>query len=95
MNNRPFTVEVSEETISVLAPSVDGEYYVRLKVKDQAGREDTSSNYFVVENGQARVPDYDPENPIWVESAIVYGVIPSKFGDPAFKGDHQSAGLSG
>jgi cyclomaltodextrinase len=85
MNNRQFTAEVSEETISLLAPSVDGEYYVRLKVRDQAGREDTSANYFVVENGQVRVPDYDRENPVWVESAIVYGVIPSKFGDPAFK----------
>jgi glycosidase len=85
MEDREFNAEVSEETISVLAPTTDGEYYVRLKVKDQAGREDTSTNYFVVENGQARVPDYDRENPAWVERAIVYGVIPSKFGEPAFR----------
>jgi glycosidase len=85
MEDREFQAEVSEETISVLAPTTDGEYYISLRVKDQAGREDTSTNYFVVENGQARVPDYDRENPAWVETAIVYGVIPSKFGEPAFK----------
>ena len=39
----------------------------------------------MVENGQAHVPDYDRENPAWVESAVVYGVIPFKFGDPGFK----------
>src|SRR6266498_4309130 len=85
MQDREISGEVSEQTISVSTPTTDGEYYVRLRVKDQAGREDTSSSYFVVENGQARVPDYDHENPAWVENAVVYGVIPFKFGDPAFK----------
>ena len=85
MEDREFNGDVSEETISVRAPSMDGEYYVHLKVKDEAGREDSSINYFVVENGKARVPNYDHENPAWVESAVVYGVIPSKFGEPAFR----------
>ena len=39
----------------------------------------------MVENGEARIPDYDHENPAWVEKAIVYGVIPFLFGSPAFK----------
>jgi glycosidase len=77
--------EVEGESIAILPPMSDGEYYLRLRVKDQAGREDTSTIYFVMENGQPRIPDYDRENPAWVETAIVYGVIPFLFGSPAFE----------
>lgn len=77
--------EIRAQAISILPPEKDGEYYVRLKVKDQAGREDASTIYFVVENGQARIPDYDHENPAWLQTAVVYGVIPFLFGSPAFK----------
>ena len=80
-----LTGEVSSPSISILPPTVDGEYYLSLKVKDQAGREDISTTYFVVEDGQPRIPDYDHENPAWVEKAIVYGVIPFLFGSPAFQ----------
>lgn len=80
-----FSGEVSGETISSLPPSKDGEYYVQLRVKDQAGREDTSTIYFVVENGQARIPDYDKENTAWVENTVVYGIVPFLFGSPAFQ----------
>jgi glycosidase len=78
--------ELSGERVVVAAPTADGEYYVSLRVVDAEGREDMAANYFVVEGGQPRVPDYDKENPAWVESAIVYGVIPRKFGDPGFPG---------
>jgi glycosidase len=54
-------------------------------VKDQEGREDTSTIYFVIEEGQPRIPNYDMENPEWVETAIVYGIVPFLFGSPAFK----------
>jgi cyclomaltodextrinase / maltogenic alpha-amylase / neopullulanase len=77
--------EVRGQSISIAPPATDGEYYVRLRVRDQEGREDVSTIYFVVENGQARIPDYDKENPVWVEKAIVYGVIPFLFGSPAFQ----------
>ena len=80
-----LTREVSSTLISITPPEVDGEYYVRLQVKDAAGRVDASTIYFVVENGQARIPDYDRENPGWTETAIVYGVIPFLFGSPAFQ----------
>lgn len=80
-----LTGEVSGSSISIISPIVDGEYYISLRVKDEAGREDTSTIYFVVENGQPRIPDYDTENPAWVETAIVYGVIPFLFGSPAFQ----------
>ena len=82
---KELTGEVSGQSISVTPPTADGEYYVSLRVKDEAGREDTSTIYFVVEGGQSRIPDYDKENPAWVETAVVYGVIPFLFGSPAFQ----------
>ena len=84
LEGQELSGEVSSETIAVIPPAVDGEYYLQLRVKDQSGREDTSAKYFVVEEGQPRIPGYDRENPAWVESAIVYGVIPRLFGSPAF-----------
>ncbi|HEU4746393.1 MAG TPA: alpha-amylase family glycosyl hydrolase, partial [Anaerolineales bacterium] len=77
-----FRGEVRGARIEVELPQEDGEYYFSLRVIDEAGREDMSSTYFVVENGQPRIPDYDHENPAWVEQAIVYGVIPRLFGTP-------------
>lgn len=84
-DDRTLHSEISTETLVLQAPSIDGEYYLRLKVKDNAGREDQAETYFIVEQGRARIPDYDTENTAWVESAVVYGVIPSKFGNPAFQ----------
>jgi glycosidase len=77
-----FHGEVKARSIEIEAPSVNGEYYFSLRVIDETGREDTSTTYFVDENGQPRIPDYDHENPAWVEEAIVYGVIPRLFGSP-------------
>jgi cyclomaltodextrinase len=88
LKSRPFVSEVSAQTLILLSPTsppIDGEYYVRLKVKDDSGREDQAGIYFVVEQGRPRIPDYDRENPAWVETAVVYGVIPGKFGMPAFR----------
>ena len=74
--------EARGASVELTPPAADGEYYVSLRVVDEAGREDSSTTYFVVENGQPRIPDYDHENPAWVEEAIVYGVIPRLFGTP-------------
>jgi len=74
------------ERISARLPTDDGEYYVQLRVVDADGREDTAASYFVVENGKPRVPDFDREAPAWVDSAVVYGVVVRKFGDPGFPG---------
>ena len=85
---RPFVDEVSSQILilqSPTSPPVDGEYYVQLRVEDDSGREDQAVIYFVVEQGRPRIPDYDRENPAWVEKAVVYGVIPGKFGQPAFR----------
>src|SRR5687768_7009790 len=77
-----FKGEISGTSLDVELLDVDGEYYFSLRVIDEAGREDVSTAYIVVENGQPRIPDYDHENPAWVEEAIVYGVIPRLFGSP-------------
>jgi cyclomaltodextrinase / maltogenic alpha-amylase / neopullulanase len=77
--------KVSSRSISIISPEVDGEYYLSLRVVDETGREDTSTIYFVVENGKLRIPDYDYENPAWIETAVVYGVVPFLFGSPAFE----------
>lgn len=82
---QPFTGEISARSIALLPPAVDGEYYLRLRVKDESGQEDRAETYFVVENGQPRLPDLARENTAWVENAVVYGVIPRKFGRPAFR----------
>jgi len=85
LQERALTSEVSGESISIRPPEIDGEYYLSLRVKDESGREDKSTIYFVVEDGQPRIPDCDHENPAWVETAIVYGIVPFLFGSPAFK----------
>ena len=80
-----FRSEVRGSRIEVELPLVEGEYYFSLRVIDEAGREDTSTTYVLMENGEPRIPDYDHENPVWVEEAIVYGVIPRLFGTPGAK----------
>jgi glycosidase len=77
-----FRGEVRGQRIEIEPPAEDGEYYFSLRVVDDAGREDSSTTYFMVENGQRRIPDYDHENPAWVEGAVVYGAIPRLFGTP-------------
>src|SRR5215211_2438140 len=47
-----FRREIGGTRIEVELPPVDGEYYFSLRVIDQAGREDVSTTYVLVENGQ-------------------------------------------
>lgn len=75
-----------DRVVRLKAPSTDGEYYVWLEVTDADGRTDRAGTYFVVERGRPRIPDFDRENPAWVERAVVYGVIPPLFGNPALQG---------
>ncbi|HYN87176.1 MAG TPA: alpha-amylase family glycosyl hydrolase, partial [Ardenticatenaceae bacterium] len=82
---QPLDGEVGGARLVVAPPTVDGEYYVTLRVVDAEGREDVSTTYFVVEGGEARIPDYATENTAWVEQAIVYGVIVRLFGNEGFR----------
>jgi glycosidase len=85
LGTRDFTGKVGAGRIVVTLPAVDGEYYFSLRVVDQAGQDDTSTAYVVVSGGQPRLADLDTENMAWVESAIVYGVIPRNFGNQGFQ----------
>ena len=69
-----------DESINLPRPKKDGEYYFSLTVVDENGKKDTSTNYFVVENKKARIPDYDTEHTAWVDEAVIYGVVPHNFG---------------
>lgn len=72
----------SGPTVSLAAPTTPGEYYVGLEVTAADGATDASTTYVVASEDGVRIPDYDHEPPAWVESAIVYGIIPPLFGDP-------------
>ena len=90
LDGRTLAGEVQADQIVLSTPVQDGEYYITLRVVDQQGREDRSTVYFVVENGQPFLKETDWENTEWVDRAVVYGVIPRNFGKPGFQGiiDH-------
>lgn len=67
--------------VAIALPERDGEYVVWLDVRDAGGRTDRAGVAFVVEDGEARRVD----GPEWIDEAVVYGVVPFLFGDPAFE----------
>jgi cyclomaltodextrinase len=67
-------------------PTADGEYYASLTVEDERGRTDVAASYFVVAEGQTRVPDAIHERAGWIADAVVYGVVPRNFDPPGFNG---------
>lgn len=83
---RVLSADSAEGTrLAVEPPTADGEYYVSLTVTDEQGRSDRSETYFVVQDGKAVIPNYDTENPAWLENTVVYGVIPRNFGSEGFQ----------
>ena len=80
-NSAPIALNnANEKRIALSPPAADGEYYVRLQVADEAGKEDTSNAYFIIADGKPKLPKLATEVPAWVENAIVYGVISRNFG---------------
>lgn len=80
LDSRPRTAR----QLQLQIPSVDGEYYVTLRVTDALGRTDSSTTVFRVEQGRAYEVHQDSDRPDWVERAIIYGVAPYFFGDGRF-----------
>ena len=78
--------EVGAERMTIPAPATDGEYYVSLEVLDAAGRSDTSTACFAVEQGEARVVDPVTSVAPWVADAVVYGMVVRNFTDAGFRG---------
>lgn len=64
-------------------PADDGEYFVSLTVTDEEGRSDTSTTYFVVEDGRPRAVDLMHEHPAWIDRAIVYAPVHQLWGGGA------------
>lgn len=84
----PAPLELDPSTgrrVEARAPAENGEYYVTLSITDERGRTDESTTYFVVEHGAPRLVDMDIDNPKWVDTAVVYGVVPPLFGDDGFR----------
>jgi glycosidase len=65
-------------------PASDGEYKVTLRVTDALGRGDESTAAFMVEKGKVRGSELAEERPAWLDSAVVYGVVPFFFGPRGF-----------
>lgn len=81
----PFT-EIAAGRWSVEIPADDGEYYVQLTVEDEQGRSDEAVVYFVVEGGEARLPDSVHARAAWIADAVVYGVVPRFYDPPNLNG---------
>ncbi len=77
--------QVTDSEFTLVAPTIDGEYYIQLIVDDVRGKSDRSETYFVVESGVAREVNWAIENARWVEDAVVYGVVPHNFGSEGFR----------
>jgi cyclomaltodextrinase / maltogenic alpha-amylase / neopullulanase len=65
-------------------PEIEGEYQVTVRVRDALGRTDESTAAFLVENAKARAVELAEERPAWLDSAVVYGVVPFFFGPRGF-----------
>jgi cyclomaltodextrinase / maltogenic alpha-amylase / neopullulanase len=81
-SGEPFRHEAGQRLV-VQEPADDGEYYVSLTVTDVEGRSDTSTTYFVVEDGRARAVDMMREHPSWIDNAIVYAPVHQLWGGGA------------
>ena len=81
----PFGGGVGGERIVVTPPRVDGQYEVTLEVRDGQGRSDTSTTYFVVENGAPRAVDMLREHPAWIDRSVVYAPIAQLWGNNGFR----------
>lgn len=62
------------------APTVEGEYFVTLRVTDAIGRADEGTAMFRVRQGRAEAIDLSREHASWIDRAVVYGVEPLGFG---------------
>ncbi|WP_291691643.1 alpha-amylase family glycosyl hydrolase [Bradyrhizobium sp.] len=66
--------------VALARPTVDGEYFVTLRVTDAAGRFDESTAMFRVRRGRTEIFGPAHEHAAWIDRAIVYGVEPLSFG---------------
>jgi cyclomaltodextrinase / maltogenic alpha-amylase / neopullulanase len=75
---------VGRDDLLLRIPASDGEYKITLRVTDALGRSDESTAAFMVEKGEVRASELAKERPAWLDSAVVYGVVPFFFGRRGF-----------
>ena len=75
---------IAHDELFLRMPGIDGEYQVTLRVTDALGRTDESTAMFLVDRGTARAAELAEERPAWLDSAVVYGVVPFFFGSRGF-----------
>jgi cyclomaltodextrinase / maltogenic alpha-amylase / neopullulanase len=75
---------ISADELLLRPPGIEGEYQVTLRITDALGRADESTAAFVIANGKARALELAEERPAWLDSAVVYGVVPFFFGPRGF-----------
>ena len=75
---------IAGDELVLRTPDIEGEYQVTLRVTDALGRTDESTAAFLVENGKPRAAELAEERPAWLDSAVVYGVVPFFFGPRGF-----------
>ncbi len=90
-NPAPFTTldggpleDARGARVSLAAPALDGRYVVWLEATDVEGKRDRAGVALRVEGGALYAVDRGREPPAWLERAVVYGVVPPLFGEPAF-----------
>jgi cyclomaltodextrinase len=79
--NGEFFSTASGDRLWLRTPDKDGEYFVSLTVFDELDRSDSSSTYFIVEDGRAQTVDLLNEHPAWIDSSVVYAPIPQLWGN--------------
>jgi cyclomaltodextrinase len=75
---------VAGHQLTLRTPGRNGEYQVTLRVTDALGRTDESTAAILVENGRPRAAELAHAWPAWLDSAVVYGVVPFFFGPRGF-----------
>ena len=70
----------SDPRIELPASAPDGEYIIRLKVTDAAGRSDEGAVMLRSQGGVLRAVDPVRDHSAWIDRAVVYGVVPALFG---------------
>jgi hypothetical protein len=82
-NGAAFDHPAHGEYLALSVPAEDGEYFVSLTVRDEAGRTDTSTTYFAVTGGRPRSVDLMIEHPSWIDDSIVYAPVHKLWGGGA------------
>jgi cyclomaltodextrinase / maltogenic alpha-amylase / neopullulanase len=81
----PEGFQAQGKRIRFSPPGTDGDYQIKLKAIDRAGRWDESTAVFRVKGQQFASVDLARHYPGWIETAVIYGIVPNLFGTRGLK----------